>query len=55
MAYVNVAEWKPEQVTEWLKGRIQLLRNVTSCFPLFKETYYFVERKLYFQLTRAQA
>ena len=23
MAYVNVAEWKPEQVTEWLKGKIR--------------------------------
>lgn len=24
MAYVNVAEWKPDQVTDWLKGKKQL-------------------------------
>lgn len=24
MAYVNVAEWKPDQVTDWLKGKEQL-------------------------------
>lgn len=24
MAYVNVAEWKPDQVTDWLKGIEQL-------------------------------
>lgn len=24
MAYVNVAEWTPVQVTEWLKGSLTL-------------------------------
>nr|CAD7432855.1 unnamed protein product [Timema monikensis] len=25
MAYVNVAEWKPEQVTEWLKDDLLII------------------------------
>lgn len=28
MAYVNVAEWKPDQVTEWLKGKSWLKIHV---------------------------
>lgn len=32
MAYVNVAEWKPDQVTEWLKG---LDSSILIYLPLF--------------------
>jgi len=28
MAYINVAEWSPDQVTEWLKG--ELYKNTLS-------------------------
>lgn len=29
MAYVNVAEWSPDQVSEWLKGEEEEDGNVT--------------------------
>lgn len=39
MAYVNVAEWKPDQVSEWLKGKILLKREstefTTNCLGIY--------------------
>lgn len=32
MAYVNVAEWKPEQVCEWLKGKVHCLLRASLLF-----------------------
>ncbi|KAG8235047.1 hypothetical protein J437_LFUL017344 [Ladona fulva] len=32
MAYVNVAEWKPEQVTEWLKGLDSVILQYVHAF-----------------------
>lgn len=30
MAYVNVADWKSDQVTDWLKGKLKSCTNQTS-------------------------
>lgn len=35
MAYINVAEWSPDQVTDWLKGKIDV-----SSFHKFFIRYY---------------
>ncbi|XP_026293448.2 uncharacterized protein LOC113217672 isoform X2 [Frankliniella occidentalis] len=37
MAYVNVAEWKPDQVTEWLKG---LDNSIAPYLPLFLANHF---------------
>lgn len=36
MAYVNVAEWSPEHVAEWLKGTVCLLFYCLHTMTIFE-------------------
>lgn len=32
MAYINVAEWSPDQVTDWIKGLFVVISENNCCF-----------------------
>lgn len=43
MAYINVAEWTPDQVTDWLKGKFKInfinFKKIYSQFGCFINTF----------------
>lgn len=38
MAYVNVAEWSPDQVAEWLKGKKSLIKKISTYIKLVNKS-----------------
>ena len=52
MAYVNVLEWKAEQVADWLQGKIKnhkYCRLLIENNQLFKFNYRFFTSKIMFE------